>query len=216
VTRRVWNRHLLTLMALAGLASGLVLAWSGRSTQEPTRPALDLPRAVAGWTGSRGAPEDILPEDPRARHTTRWTYRKGGEVIWVAVGFYDSRNDPQSRPALDKIVPRRGASSLENETFSLRLPGAGAPVAPMNHLEVARGNGRLDVLYWYQLGSRSIASQYRFRLALFLDTVLGRTERLGLVRIARAGGGQTPWGAPDVPGAFLRALVPEVKRVMVN
>ncbi len=216
MTRRVWNRHLLTLVALAGLVPGLVLARSGRPAQETTRPALDLPSAVAGWTGSRGAPEDILPEDPRARHTTRWTYRKGDEVIWVAVGFYESRNHPQSRPALDKIVSRRGVSSLENEIFSLRLPGAGTPVAPMNHLEVSRGNGRLDVLYWYQLGSRSIASQYRFRMALFLDTVLGRTERLGLVRIARRRGGQTPDAGPGLPGAFLQALVPEVRRVMVN
>lgn len=209
------NRHLLTLLAMAALASGLVLVRSGTSAREIGPPAADLPTSLGGWTGSRGAPADILPEDPRARRTARWTYRKGEEVVWVAMGFYDVRNHPQSRPALDKIVQRRGASNLEQATLPLILPGAETPAVSLNHVVVTRGKEHVNVLYWYQLGPRSIAGNYRFRLAFFLNTLLGRSERLGLVRIASTGG-EMGSASRGRAGEFLQSVYPAISTATVN
>ena len=213
---RLLNRCLIVLLALAALAAAAVnLPSRGTAGDLPPAPA-HLPAALGGWVRSPGAPEDILPEDPRARRSERWTYRKGTQEVWVTVGLYGFQNHPLSRPTLDRIVQRRGVSALDQEARPVSLDGAGGPPVEVNRLAVTRGGTRVEVTYWYQLGRRTIASEYRFRLAFFLNTLLGRDERLGLVRVAA--GGESGGGVlgPGATEDFLRAAGPALVRTVAN
>ena len=213
---RLLDRYLVTLVVLLGLAGGLAYLPARMSPQEATRPISRFPMILGEWVGSYGAPSDLLPSDPRAKEDARWTYRNGNQVVWVAVGLYDSRNDPQTRPSINLILPGRDVSGIERTVLPMQLNGAGETSTPVNQIIVTMATARLGMLYWYQLGPRSIADEYRFRLALFLNTLLGKEERLALVRVATAGVAGQESQRLAAPEEFLRMIYPELMRALAN
>jgi EpsI family protein len=195
---------------MLALAAAIVYAPLYPIAPEASPSFFSVPIALDGWTGTHGAPTEILPVDPRARETIPWTYRKGDRVVWVAVGRYNSRNDPQSRPSINLIVPDHGASRLSHAIVSLDLNGAGQSPIPISQFLVTRPTTRLSILYWYQLGPKAIAGEYRFRSELFLNTLLGRHESLALVRVATSAEPRTNDSNPGVAQEFLREFYPKL------
>ena len=213
---RLLDRYLLVLLTTLLLSAGLAYAPWRVSAREARRPVAEVPDRVSGWVGSRGAPSEVLPEDPRARETIRWTYRKGDRVMWVVVGVYESRNDPQTRPSIDRIVEASGASGLGRRVVPVGLEGAGVSTVPVNQVVVTRPTRRLSVFYWYQLGPKSIANEYRLRMALFLNTLVGTDERLALVRVATTaepGPGSLQSGNAE---PFLEVFYPTLMKTLGN
>ena len=211
---RLLDRYLVTLVVLLGLAGGLAYLPARMSPQEATRPISRFPMILGEWVGSYGAPSDLLPSDPRAKEDARWTYRNGNQVVWVAVGLYDSRNDPQTRPSINLILPGRDVSGIERTVLPMQLNGAGETSTPVNQIIVTMATARLGMLYWYQLGPRTIADEYRFRLALFLNTLRGSKERLVLVRVATVADVGQEGTRPSTAEKFLRAFYPVLMKAV--
>lgn len=159
-----------------------------------------------GWLAGEGVPEEILPRDPRAQEAIRRTYSKGNRTLWVSVARYRSGNDPQWRPSLNLIVLERGAISVDHDMLRVNADGISGRPTSMNLISVRRPDQRISVVYWYQLGGKIIADDYRLRLKLFFDTLLFRRQGLFLVRIATVG---SEW-----PEEFLRAFYPQLMRIL--
>jgi EpsI family protein len=209
------NGHLITLVVILGLAAGA--AYIPRTAPiTAVRPLPQLPLAIGEWIGSPGVPSEVLPVDPRARESGRWTYRNGERLVWVGVDLYDSRNDPQSRPSIIYIAPERDAARLQLGEREVWLGGGDGLTIPVSQVTVTRSSGNLAVLYWYQLGPKSVADEYRFRFALFLDTLLGRNERLALVRVAtRVEPGELA-SSPMTAERFLQTFYPVLMKVLAE
>jgi EpsI family protein len=98
----------------------------------------------------------------------------------------------------------------------MQLNGAGETSTPVNQVMVTMATTRLSIVYWYQLGPRTIADEYRFRLALFLNTLLAGGERPALVRVATAADAEQEGTRPSTAEKFLRAFYPELMRALAN
>jgi EpsI family protein len=186
------ERHLLALLTLL-VATGFAVTFARPTDAELPLDSVAiaaLPLEAAGWRGAPGAPQDVLPIDPRAAAMQRWTYVRGGKTVWLSVGRYRAGNDPRQRPLLDRIVGASGSNVIKHDEAPLVLNAVsdrlGASV-PMNRVALRRGNQSLAIDYWYELSDRTITGEYTLRFWLFLDTLQGRRRPLTLVRVAADG-----------------------------
>ncbi len=213
---RLLDRYLVTLVVLLGLAGGLAYLPARVSPREATGTMTNLPMVMGEWAASPGAPSHILPDDPRARESIRWTFRNGDQVIWVTIGVYSSRNNPELRPSINYLVSEPRVSGIDRTVLPVRLDGEATRSRPVNHITVTIGSSRVAMLYWYQLGPTSIADEYRLRWALFLNTLLGRTERLALVRIATTAETGQETARPSAAEKFLQVFYPVLMKAVGN
>ena len=205
---RLFDRYVFVVLGLVAL-TGVAITLPHREGK-PWRTAQirDLPRQVNGWAAVEGAPDDVLPVDPRALEGVRRTYVKENHVVWLTIARYHSQNDPQWRPLVNLIVAERGAISVQHRLLRINLDGATAPATPVNLLSLRRPERHVSVIYWYQLGKDTIADDYRLRLRRLLDTLLFRHRELFLVRLATA--------ESDSPEEFLRAFYPHVTNSLLR
>jgi len=208
--------HLITLLALLGLAAGFAHVPLETSPRATPKLLANFPAVIGEWDGSPGAPTDILPDDPRARGTGRWRYRNGDRVVWVAVAFYDSRNNELSRPSINHIAPERGVSGLRWMVLPISVNGPDKPAISVNQTFAKMSDTRIEMLFWYQLGSEALANQYRFRLKSFLNTLLGREESLMLVRVATVFGPEQESAEPSIGEQFLRSFYPALMKALAT
>lgn len=201
---RLFGWHLATLLALLGLAASLAYVPLKTSPRTPARSLANFPSVIGEWVGSPGAPIDVLPDDPRARETERWSYRNRDRVVWVAVAFYDSRNDDLSRPSINHIAPERGVSGLRWRVLPINVNGPEKPAISVNQTLTKMSDTRVEMLFWYQLGSEALADHYLFRLKSFLNTLQGRDKSLMLVRVATVLGSSQERAGPSNVEEFLR------------
>lgn len=198
------DRHLLVFFGLLALA-GVAISLPGSEPAVSHELWLErLPLHIDGWTARTGAPETILPTDPRAVETVRRTYSNDGRTVWLSVAAYRSRNHPERRPSLNHIAPEAGATTVMYDRRRIDLPGS--PQAAIGRISVERKARRVSILYWYQLGERPIVDEYQLRFRLFVNTLLGHQPPLVLVRLATEG--------TEAPPAFVRALPPHLVTIL--
>lgn len=171
------------LVALVGVA----IAVPRGEDEVPAIQTIDLPHRVGAWVGVNGVPEKILPSDPRGLAVIRRTYTEGSHTLWVAVTTYSSHNHPLKRPSIDLIVSERGAVSVSHTRLTVDLNGSTVQAISVNLLSVRRPERQFAVVYWYLLGGTAVTGEYELRARLFLNTLLGRREKLMLARVATVG-----------------------------
>jgi len=178
------DRRLTLLLALVAL-TGLAIALPRVAEDAPAGAAvLSMPSSLDGWMMATGAPEDVLPRDPRAIDAARATYVKDGRTVFVGIGRYRQRNDPDWRPSINLIAPEHGVASVTRESLTIGLGGGAARPLPVNFVSVRQHDGDVSVLYWYQVGRKTMADTVRLRLALLANALLLRGQEVWLVRIA--------------------------------
>jgi EpsI family protein len=213
---RLVDKHMAAALVVLALAGGLVYAPSRSSPPERVSPVPYNPINLAGWHAVYGAPPEILPEDPKAKETVRWTYHQGNRVIWVALASYDTRRDAAADPSINHIVAERGSTGLLRSVVSISMNGAGGPPVPANQLVALRPNSHLVVIYWFQMGSKSLAGDYRFRAEMFLNRLLGIRKNLAVIRVATVREGATETPHPETAEDFLQAFYPKLMSTLVK
>jgi EpsI family protein len=169
--------RLIAVLALLVLTSGAIVL-TPRVRECPRAAPLDgLPTVLAGWTDADGIPDETLPIDPSEVAAVRRTYRSGPRVAWVSVALFTRQDDPERRASINRIYPEQDVSRVERAA----LPGAGPRP---NAVVVSRRDRRIVVAYWYQIASRTYASETRFRLALMREILLARRGDSLLARVA--------------------------------
>jgi EpsI family protein len=84
----------------------------------------------------------------------------------------------------------------------MNLNGVPGRATPVSLVSVHGPDRDLSVLYWYQVGEKTIGDAFHLRLALMLNAIQLRGQEVWLVRIA------TP--ASERPEEFLRGFYPQL------
>ena len=73
---------------------------------------------------------------------------------------------------------------MSRESLSIGLGDGAVRPLPVNFVSVRQPDGDVSVLYWYQVGHKTMADTFRLRLALVANALRLRGQDVWLVRIA--------------------------------
>jgi EpsI family protein len=196
-------------LALLGAAGGAIVAASPVPEVPLARPLDTIPGSLDGWRGADRVPAAILPEDRLALDQLRRTYSRDGRAVWVAVAYYPYQAEGLRPPAVQLLYPHRGWSELETRATRISMNGSVQPSLPANLVLMSNPDGRVAVLYWYQLGRRTLASDHWYRGQLLYGRLINRRADGALVRLASS---VPPDGEPGeavtIMTRFLQAFYP--------
>lgn len=167
----------------------LILAASGlhRLSQGETiplsKPLNTFPTQLQGWQGMD------LPFEARivqalgvSDYLNRVYQSPDNHLVYLYVGYYKSQRTGVSIHSPKNCLPGAGWEPVTAGRLALTLPNGER--ALVNQYVVENGLRRQLVLYWYQSHGRVIASEYRGKVYLVLDSLrLNRTDA-ALVRVS--------------------------------
>jgi EpsI family protein len=209
------------LTVASGIATALMLA-AGALLLRPSAPGAVLPGpsltawvgALPGWRPDGVPPSALLTADPRAAASLVRGYLDGTATVWLALDYYADQH-PNARPAARHLVfAGRGWTEFREREHAVPLRQPAGTTVPVTLVEMRRGDERYALIYWYQAGARSAASDHWYRLlALYNRLVHGRRDG-ALVRIAVREGDGGLTEALAKQAEFVNAFYPELLRVM--
>jgi EpsI family protein len=182
-TVRRRTRFFLLAVGLIG-ATAAVSNLSREGGRPPANAALGhIPTVLPGWSSTDRAPAGIMRSDPSAEAEVVRAYQNGSQTLWVSVGYY-AHQDQGRHPAARKLLFPGGGWNLNEQSTRIALDGKMGGTIPATLVVMESGDRSLAVLYWYQIGRRSVGSDHWYRaLLVFNRLVRGRSDA-ALVRIA--------------------------------
>jgi EpsI family protein len=181
------KRHtLFSLVALALMAvTGVLVTVPAGGSDVPLRSSFEgIPDVLPGWTFTSQPPGDALPPDTRAPNRLFRGFERGGRPLWVSVEYFPSQDEARRSAARTLIFPGFGWSQIAERRVRLAVDAAAAGRLDANLVLMEGRGGRVAVVYWYQIGQASVASDHWYRARLLYNALVrGRTDG-ALVRIA--------------------------------
>lgn len=177
-----------------------------RHPQTLAQPLSSIPAKLAGWTFTQDTP---LPPSTLKRlvltdYASR-VYSQNGQSLDLFIAYYAEQRSGESMHSPKHCLPGNGWEIWQYGSVDVPLKGRSVTV---NKYSIHKGAERQVVLYWYQSGSRIIASEYVGKFLLMRDAVFdGRTDG-ALVRVILPDRS----GAVEQAVAFASELIPEVQR----
>ena len=164
-----------------------------------SKPLSTLPAQLEGWQGID------LPLEPRivealgvSDYLNRRYQSLDRSPVFLYVGYYKSQRTGVSIHSPKNCLPGAGWEPVTAGHVALRLP-TGQRVL-VNQYVVENGLRRQLVLYWYQSHGRIVASEYRAKIYMVLDSLrLNRTDA-ALVRVS------SPIAKQDVQASYNQVL----------
>lgn len=177
---------LYSLVALALMAiAGVLITVPAGGADVPLRSSFEaIPDVLPGWAFSSQTPGDALPPDTGAPSRLFRGFERGGRPLWVSVEYFPSQDEARRSAARTLIIPSHGWSQIAEQP--VRLTADAAPGGGLNaNLVLMEGRGgKVAVVYWYQIGQTSLASDHWYRAQLLYNGLVhGRTDG-ALVRLA--------------------------------
>lgn len=207
--------RLAPFLAAVGLlgATGFALVLPHEVAPAPlARPLQLLPMRLGDWEGIDGVPPLTLREDSQARVRLSRTYRRADDALWFAADYYPEQSEGLRPRAQELLYPGQGWTELSARTLELALGDGRDRPLPLTAVTIRTPARALVVLYWYQLGSRSVAGDHWYRAHLLFNRIArGRAEVL-LVRIAAPTDTTQSSEALTSQTDFIRALYPQLLR----
>jgi EpsI family protein len=167
---------------LAGFVAlfGLGSYWLSRADLVPERRLFEqFPREVAGYVGRHTPVSNIALQKLDLTDYLSRDYVRDGHHINVYVGFHASQRRGSIIHSPQHCLPANGWYIARRDRVP--LPG-GDPGERVNRMEVAQGNNRALIYYWYQGRGRRLADEYRAALIRALDGAVKRRSDEALVR----------------------------------
>jgi EpsI family protein len=209
---RFWT----VVLLLAGTA--LILRARGDSDLIPARePLSQLPRAIAGWTGSD------LPIDRETLDVLGagdflsrvYTGNGGASPIGLFIGYFPTQRTGVSIHSPKHCLP--GAGWAFESSRSVDLNDADGKAHRVGEYIIANGEDRQFVIYWYQAHGRSVASEYMAKIYLVTDAMrMNRTDGALVRVIAPIGPREGESVAKARAEAFVAQLAPMLPRFIPN
>lgn len=166
--------------------------------------------------GVEGEDQTISAEEQAVAGMSEYLLRsfttKEGTQLLVYVGYYPSQTQGKTIHSPKNCLPGSGWEPLDSRVQEI---AAGGALVPVNRYELANGQQRALVYYWYQGRGRVAANEYRVKLDLLRDAMLrGRTEE-ALVRIVVPLSATLSDSAAETLAQEVSAqLIPEIKAVL--
>lgn len=152
----------------------------------PSVPLSQFPVTIGQWTGTdmpiadetlqvlgKG---DFLSREYRAPHAAG-----GPQDVGFFIGYFPTQRSGQSIHSPQNCLPGSGWTFVSSGTLDLSPAHDGSDV--VGDYLISDGVHQAEVLYWYQTEGRVIASDYRAKMYMLLDSIrYGRTDA-ALVRV---------------------------------
>jgi EpsI family protein len=168
------------------LAQAIVFYKLNRAEAVPiARPLSAFPAHVGQWILHRdGLADKEIIEALRADDLMNRTYTKPatGESANLFVAYFKSQRAGQAPHSPKNCLPGAGWAPSVSDVMALAVPGRAEPIK-VNRYVVSRGEQTSVVLYWYQSRGRVIASEYRAKVFVVIDSVRHNRTDTALVRI---------------------------------
>src|SRR6185503_10786043 len=168
---RMKRPTLYSLVALALMAiAGVLITVPAGGADVPLRSSFEaIPDVLPGWAFSSQTPGDALPPDAGAPSRLFRGFERGGRPLWVSVEYFPSQDEARRSAARTLIIPGHGWSQIAEQP--VRLTADAAPGGGLNaNLVLMDGRvGKVAVVYWYQIGQTSLASDHWYRAQLLYN-----------------------------------------------
>jgi len=183
-----------------------------------SRPLLEFPSQLGNWSmAQQGVLEKEVLDVLRADDTLSRLYRPsgGGAAASLFVAYFKTQRTGQAPHSPKNCLPGSGWAPSESGVVRIALPGEAEPIE-VNHYIVSRGEARSVVLYWYQSRGRVIASEYRAKIHLVLDSIRYHRSDTALVRVVAPVFKGDDAAASRTAEDFVRALFQPLKEFLPN
>jgi EpsI family protein len=187
----------------------LLHAREGVEVVPPHPPLSTFPTQLQSWTGTDITIEketrDVLgPGEFLLRRYDNQAAEEPTADLFIA--YFPSQRTGDTMHSPQNCLPGSGWSPVEKRLVTLMVPGVAA--FPANRYVIAKGEERELVLYWYLSHGRALASEYRAKIALVLDSIRTKRSDGSLIRIT------TPLLPGETIDAGMRRLAPFADQVV--
>jgi EpsI family protein len=195
----------ITVVLLLGttLLSGL----TARRVPEPLAvPLNQIEPRIEGWTavGDQTLDAPTIHALAPTSYLVR-KYQKQQSQLDVFIAFYAQQRAGESMHSPKHCLPGAGWEIWKHDSAEIPLRGKRVQI---NKYSIQNSGARMLMFYWYQSGTRIVASEYLGKILLAQDTIRSGHTAGSIVRIMLA---DTP-GASEEAMAFATRLIPEVER----
>ncbi len=149
------------------------------------RPLSEFPARVGDWNlAAEGVIEKEVLDVLKADDTLNRLYAKGnsGTAANLFVAYFTTQRTGRAPHSPKNCLPGTGWVPSAAGVVSVPLPGQPEPIQ-VNRYVVTRGDQKSVVLYWYQTRDRVVASEYKAKIYLVLDSIRYRRSDTALVRV---------------------------------
>ncbi len=207
-TARFWS-----MIAFLALIAGGLHYLSHGEVVPLTRPFDRFPLQLQRWQGID------LPLEPRivqalgvSDYLNRAYQSANNRPVYLYVGYYKSQRTGVSIHSPKNCLPGAGWEPVSAGYVTLSLPNG--QQALVNEYVVENGLRRQLVLYWYQSHGRVVASEYRGKVDMVLDSLrLNRTDA-ALVRVSSPIGQQGDQASYDEVFAFAQEFLGRSREII--
>jgi EpsI family protein len=176
-----------------------------RPAEKLARPLSTVSDEIAGWSfvSEHFLDERVLGRLIPTAYLQR-TYRKNGTDLDLFIAYYAQQRAGESMHSPKHCLPGAGWEIWRHGSLDVPFDNR---TERINDYGIENGGQRMTMLYWYQSGSRIVASEYVGKVLLARDTLMRGRTAAAIVRIA----------VPDRPGmdkegaAFASALMPQIQ-----
>ena len=148
-----------------------------------SNPLKTFPLQLPGWQGID------LPLEPRivqalgvTDYLNRAYQSSDNHPVFLYVGYYNSQRTGVSIHSPKNCLPGAGWEPVTAGHVAVHLPNGQQAI--VNQYVVENGLRRQLVLYWYQSNGRVIASEYRGKVYMVLDSLRLNRTNAALVRVS--------------------------------
>ena len=194
-------------LALAAQAC-LFYSFSGAEAVPALRPLKELPALFGGWsTATEGVLEKEVLDVLRADDTVSRVYAQArtGHPASLFVAYFKTQRTGQAPHSPKNCLPGSGWAPSTSDMLTVSIPGLREPIQ-VNRYVVSRGEEKSVVLYWYQTPTRVIASEYKAKVFLVVDSVRYRRSDTALVRVVSPVAGGDEEAATKAAVDFLQSF----------
>ena len=182
-----------------------------------TKPLSDFPIHVGAWTRVQEGYVDpeaaaVLRADDLLNRTYARVLDTAATNLFIA--SFKSQRTGKSPHSPKNCLPGAGWMQSEAGTTTIDIPGY-APVE-VNRYIVSKGPSRSVVLYWYQSRDRSVASEYKAKVYVVLDSMRYNRTDTALVRVVTPVLGNDDASAVKTATQFVRDIYPAVRAALPN
>ena len=168
-------------LALLGTAGALLALPRPAEVPVPVPPLQALPLTLGPWSATAEPPPSAIPVDAAAPEHLFRTYSDGARPLWVSVLYYARQGEGNRAPTQSLLFP--GHDWTEKSVRLEPLDVGSGPRLPANLLTTRLAGRRYAVMYWYQVGTRTTASDHVYRALILYNRLLHQRTDGALVRV---------------------------------
>lgn len=215
---RFLNSTAVRILTVALLLQGVLLYAFSRNEILPTPPPLSsFPTMVGPWTMiQEGYVDEETMSVLRADDTLTRTYARPTDRMAtnLFIAAFLSQRTGKAPHSPKNCLPGAGWVQSESGIVSVPVPGFGNIEA--NRYIVSKGDSRSVVLYWYQSRDRSVASEYKAKVYVVMDSMRYNRTDTALVRVVVPVINKDDDAAVKLATEFVQGMYPSIRAALPN